>query len=110
MHWGNIDAPGFQHRAVAEIDAMQLQLGELVRDPGSRPWEKTGAHANGLGAKPEIETCRLQLIGQQGLVKHDAPSLDQAADSLHRQNTGLGLRRSLWQGFGQRFGLGLGHC
>ena len=73
----DVDAIGLQHRAVGEVDLVQLQLVDALGHRRARPGQKTGAHAIGDIAEPEIEARGLDLAfnewigGQnQAVVRH----------------------------------------
>ena len=101
----DIDAAGLQHRALRQVDRVQLQVAELGSDLRLGAREEARAHAVGHGAEAQVEAGRLQLVGQERLGQPHMPGLDQGADRLHRQDARFRCRRR----FGPRLGLGFGH-
>ena len=100
-----IDAAGFQHRALGQIDLVEFQLGELVAHRGVGPRQETRPDAIGHLAEPKIEARRLDLIGFDVGRGHDLAAGDHGADGLARQNAGAG--EHALRPFGRRIGLPL---
>ena len=63
----DIDATGFEHRAVAEVDLVQLEVVDALGDRRVRPRQKTRAHPEGNVGQSEIQARRLDLIGHKRL-------------------------------------------
>ena len=57
----DVDAVGLQHRAVGEVDLVQLQFVDALGDRRAGPGQEAGAHAIGDVAEPQIEARRLDL-------------------------------------------------
>jgi len=57
----DVDAVGLQHRAVGQIDLVQLQLIDALGHRGARPRQKARAHPVGDIAEAQIEAGRLDL-------------------------------------------------
>ena len=57
-----IDAAGFQHRALGQVDLVEFELGKLVAHRGVRPGQEARADAIGDLAEPEIEARGLDLV------------------------------------------------
>ena len=57
-----IDAAGFEHGAMGEIDLVEFELAELVAHGRVRPGQEARADAIGDLAEPEIEARRLDLV------------------------------------------------
>ena len=60
----NIDAAGFEHRAVGERDFVQLEFVDALRNRRAARQEAC-AHAVGHLAQPQIKARRLDLIGHE---------------------------------------------
>ena len=58
-----IDAAGFEHGAVGEVDLVEFELGELVAHARVRSGQEARADAVGDLAEPEIEARGLDLVG-----------------------------------------------
>ena len=85
----DVDRAGFQHRAVAERDLVELQLIDALRN-GRVPGKETRAHAVGRVAEPQIEACRLDLVGRELVSGQDPTRFRQHGDHAIRQNARLG--------------------
>ena len=82
----DIDAIGLQHRAVADLELVQLQLVDALRDGGARAGQEARAHPVGDGAEPQVETRRLDLVGNERLLRQDGAALGERRDHPIRQN------------------------
>ncbi len=67
----DIDAAGLQHRAVAEVDLVQLEVVDALGDRRMRPRQKTRAHPESNVGQSEIQARRLDLIGRERLGGQD---------------------------------------
>ena len=94
----DVDAAGFQHRALGEIDLVQLQPVELVGDPVVGAGQEGGAHAQGLVAEPEIEAGRLDLVGIERARRLQRARLEQRRNVLIGKNACLPQRLAPLQG------------
>jgi hypothetical protein len=63
----DVDAVGFQHRARGEREFVQPEIPNAVGDRGARPRQEARAHPVGNVAQPQVEACRLDLVGREGL-------------------------------------------
>ena len=61
----DVDAVGFQHRAVGQRELVQLEFVDALGDRGLRPGQKARADAIGHLAEPQVEARRLNLIGRE---------------------------------------------
>ena len=59
---------------------MHLELGDPLGDASAGAGEERGADPVGDGAEPEIEACRLQLIGQDRRPRGERARTDQRVD------------------------------
>ena len=90
----DVDAVGLQHRAVGEIDLMQLQFVDPFGDRAIRPRQKTGAHPVGDVAEPQIEAGRLDLALDEGIFGADHAGIGHRRNHAVGQNAiGIGRQR-----------------
>ena len=75
----DIDATGFQHRAVGEREFVQLQVVDALRHRG-RARQEARAHAVGNLAKAQVEARRLDLAGHERARRQDAAIGGKLAD------------------------------
>ena len=61
----DIDAARFEHGAIAQRNLMQLEFVDALGNRRVRTWQKTRAHAVSHFTEAQIETCRLDLIGDE---------------------------------------------
>jgi hypothetical protein len=80
----DVDAVGFQHRTVAEIDLVQLQFVDALGDRRIRSRQKAGANPVGDVAEPQVQACRLDLALDKGVGRQDQ------AGFRHRRNHAVG--------------------
>ena len=85
----DVDAAGFEHRAVAERDLVQLEFVDALGDRGVRTRQEARAHAVGHLAEPEIEARRLDLVGHEIIGRQDRAILRQRRDHVVRQDASL---------------------
>ncbi len=64
---------------------MQFQAIELVGDETVRAGHEAGADAKRFGPKPQIKTCRLDLILIQRPFRAQAPAFEKRRDCAVRQ-------------------------
>jgi len=95
-----IDAARFEHRALGQIDLVEFERLELVAHRGVGTREEARADAVGDLAEPEIEACRLDLLGRDLGRALDLARSDQRADGLARQDAGAGKSASRGLGRG----------
>ncbi len=86
----DMHAAGFQHRAVAQIDLMQFEIGDALRDRGLGSGQKTRAHAIGGGAEAKVETRRLHLPVGERRSDANMPRRRELRDHAVRQNAAAG--------------------
>ena len=90
----DVDAIGLQHRAVGEIDLMQFQFVDALGHCRARTGQKTGAHAIGDIAEPQIEARGLDLAFDKGIGRQDQPRIRHRRDHAVGQNSvGVGRKR-----------------
>ena len=82
----DIDAAGLQHRAVGEIDLVQLELVDALGDGRARARQEARAHAVGDVAEPEIEARRLDLAFDKGIGRQDHAGIRHRRDHAVGQN------------------------
>ena len=85
----DVDAAGFQHRAVAERDLVQLQFVDALGDRGVRTRQEARAHPIGHFAEPQIEARGLDLVGHEIIGGQDRAVLRQRRDHVVRQDASL---------------------
>ena len=85
----DVDAAGFEHRALGEVDLVQLQPVELLRHVVRRTRQEARAHAPGLLAEPQVEARRLDLVGIERARRGQRAGLEQRQDFLIRKNARL---------------------
>ena len=85
----DIDAAALEHRAVVEIDHVELQLVQLLLDRLVAAGQETRAHAKGLGAEAQVEARRLELALADVLGRAQHVAVHELADLLPRQEAGL---------------------
>ena len=71
----DVDAAGLQHRAVGQLDLVQLQLVDALGDRRARPGQEARAHAIGDLAEPQVEARRLDLVGREVARADESPPL-----------------------------------
>ena len=92
----DVDAVGFQHRAIGQRDLVQPQLGDALGDRGLRPGQEARAHPIGHLAEPQVEARRLNLIGREFARGTNPAALRQLGDHVIGQDAlGRRLQRSL---------------
>ena len=90
----DVDAIGLQHRAVGEIDFVQLQFVDALGDRGARPGQEARAHAIGDIAEAQIEARRLDLALDKGIGGQDQARIRHRRDHAVGQNSvGVGRKR-----------------
>ena len=67
----DVDAVGLQHRAVGEVDLVQLQFVDALGDGRAGTGQEAGAHAIGDVAEAQIEARRLDLALDEGIGRQD---------------------------------------
>ena len=85
----DVDATGFEHGPVTERDLVQLQLVDTLSNGRVRTRQKAGAHAVCHFAEPEIETCRLDLIGDEIITAQNGAIANENRDHVVGQDTVL---------------------
>ena len=68
---------------------MQLQLVDTLSNGRVRTGQKAGAHAVCHFAEPEIETCRLDLIGDEIITAQNGAIANENRDHVVGQDTVL---------------------
>ncbi len=89
----DVDAAGFQHRAVAERDLVQLQFVDALGDRGARSGQKARAHAKGDLAEPQIEAGGLDLVGDEVIGRQNGADACRAPRSCDRAGCPSGRRQ-----------------
>ena len=82
----DVDAIGLQHRAVGEIDLVQLQLVDALGHRRARSGQETRAHPVGDIAEPQIEARRLDLAFDEGIGRQDQAGIRHRRDHAVGQN------------------------
>ena len=82
----DIDAAGFQHRAIGQCNPMQLQFLEPLGNRAALAGQEGGAHPAGPGPEPEIEAGRLDLVGIGGCCEPDPAGAAIVGNGLGRQD------------------------
>ena len=90
----DVDAIGLQHRAVGQIDFVQLQLVDPLGHRGARPRQETRAHPVGDVAEAQIEARRLDLAFDKRIGRQNQAGVRHRRDHAVGQNAiGVGLKR-----------------
>ena len=90
----DVDAVGLQHRAVGEVDLVQLQLVDALGDGCAGAGQKARAHPVGDVAQPQIEARRLDLAFDKGIFRQDQARIRHRRDHAVGQNSvGVGRKR-----------------
>ena len=90
----DVDAVGLQHRAIAEIDFMQLQFIDALGHGGARSGQKARADPIGDIAEPQIEARGLDLAFDERIGRQDQASIRHRRDHAVGKNAmGIGLER-----------------
>ena len=90
----DVDAIGFQHRAVAEIDFVQFQFVDAFGHRRARARQKTRADAIGDIAETQIEACRLDLAFDERIFRQNEAGIRHRRDHAVGQNAiGIGGKR-----------------
>jgi hypothetical protein len=84
--WHDVDAPGLQHRTIAEIDLVQFETIDALADGRVPPRQKARAHTEGGVAESEIQARRLNLIGCKRIGGQDRAVGRETGDHPVRQN------------------------
>src|SRR6478609_3628120 len=87
-----IDAAGFEHGAMGELDLVEFELAELVAHGRVRPRQEARADAISDLAQPEIEARRLNLVRRDLRRRPDLATGDQRFQRLGGQDAGAGER------------------
>ena len=82
----DVDAAGFQHRAVAERDLVQLQFVDALGDRRARSGQKARAHAKGDLAEPQIEAGGLDLVGDEVVGRQNGADASELRDHVIGQD------------------------
>jgi hypothetical protein len=85
----DVDATGLEHGAVAQRDIVQLQLVDALGDGGIWTRQKTGAHAIGHFAQPQIEARGLDLVGDEVVAAQDGTIACERRDHVVGQDAFL---------------------
>ena len=59
---------------------MQLEVVDAIGDAGARARQKARAHAIGSVAEPKVETCGLNLSGNELLCRQDPAGVGERGD------------------------------
>ena len=90
----DVDAVGLQHRAVGQVDFVQLQFVDALGHRGARPGQKARAHPVGDVAETQIEARRLDLAFDEGIGGQDQAGIRHRRDHAVGQNAiGAGWKR-----------------
>ena len=90
----DVDAVGLQHRAVGEVDLVQLQFVDALGDGGVGSGQEARAHPVGDVAEPQIEARRLDLAFDKGICRQDQARIRHRRDHAVGQNSvGVGRKR-----------------
>ena len=90
----DVDAIGLQHRAVGEIDLVQLQFVDALGHGRARPRQEARAHPIGDVAEPQIEARRLDLAFDERIGRQDQARIRHRRDHAVGQNAiGAGRKR-----------------
>ncbi len=81
----DVDAAGFQHRAVGQRDLVQLQFVDTLGDGGARSGQEACAHAVGDLAETQVEARRLDLILDKVIGRQNRAAGGQCRDHPVRQ-------------------------
>ena len=93
----DVDAALLEHRAVAEVDPVHLELGDAVSHGAAVTGEEGGADAVGRGAEAEVERRGLDLrvddgrTGGEGAVRDQVAEATVGEDAGHAQALGEGV-------------------
>jgi hypothetical protein len=74
----DIDAAGLQHRALGQVDLVQLQPSSLSATRLCRAGQEAGAHAIGLRAQPQVEARGLDLVGIERRARRQRAAVERA--------------------------------
>ncbi len=102
----DVDAVGLQHRAVGEIDLVQLQLVDALGDGRAGPRQEAGAHPVGDVAEPQVEARRLDLALDEVVGRQDQAGIRHRRDHAVGQNA-IGV---IWQRERHVLSLGIPQC
>lgn len=83
----DIDAIGLQHRAVGEVDLVQLQLVDALGNGGVGAGQKAGADPVGDIAKAQVEARRLDLALDKVIGRQNEASIGHLRDHAVGQNS-----------------------
>ena len=86
LNLGQINAAGFQHRAVAQVDGVQHEALDLLGGCSNGPRHKARPDAKGARAQPQIEAGGLHLTRQNWLCRRNRAGFDQRSDCLRWKN------------------------
>ena len=90
----DVDAIGLQHRAVGQIDFVQLQFVDALGHRRARPGQEARAHPIGDVAEPQIEARRLDLAFDERIGRQNQAGIRHRRDHAVGQNAiGVGLKR-----------------
>ena len=90
----DVDAVGLQHRAVGQIDLVQLQLVDALGHGGARPRQKARPHPIGDVAETQIEARRLDLAFDKRIGREDQAGIRHRRDHAVGQDAiGAGRKR-----------------
>ena len=90
----DVDAVGLQHRAVGQIDFVQLQFVDAFGHRRARPRQEAGAHPIGDVAETQIEARRLDLAFDKRIGRQNKAGVRHRRDHAIGQNAiGVGLKR-----------------
>ncbi len=76
----DVDAAGFQHRAFAERDLVQLQFVDALGHRVARTGQEAGADAKGRVAQAQVERGRLDLVLDEVVGRQNQPRLRHRGD------------------------------
>jgi hypothetical protein len=82
----DVDAAGFEHRALRQVDLVQLQPVELGLDGVLLAGQEAGADAPGPGAEAQVEAGRLDLVGVERARARQRAGLEQRRDLVVGKN------------------------
>jgi hypothetical protein len=85
----DVDAAGFQYRATAQRNLVQLELRDALRDRGV-PRQEARAHPIGGGAEPQVEARGLDLIGRKVARGHNPTRARERRDHPVGQDSSVG--------------------
>ena len=102
QQFADIDAAGFQHGALGQVDLVQGDALEPRGDGAAGARKKTGADAEGALAEPQVEARRLHLPLGEGHVMANDPRERERIDLVGGENA------AARGGFGRHGGVLLG--